>query len=93
MKLSSYSYPFIYFQNQRDSLIESNKELEQKLKLKDLQLQEKEEELFQKIEKVFRLEEDCEKVSSSFVYVNRFFQRVVVAEKILFILETGSKVV
>ncbi|KAK7601057.1 hypothetical protein V9T40_008498 [Parthenolecanium corni] len=48
--------------NQRDSLIESNKELEQKLKLKDLQLQEKEEELFQQIEKVFRLEEDCEKL-------------------------------
>lgn len=51
------------FQNQRDSLIESNKELEKKLEQKDIQLQEKEEELFQQIEKVFRLEEDCEKVS------------------------------
>lgn len=43
-------------------MIESNKELEKKLERKDLRLQEKEEELFQLIEKVFRLEEDCEKV-------------------------------
>ncbi|KAF0764888.1 Uncharacterized protein FWK35_00015178 [Aphis craccivora] len=47
---------------ERDSLIDTHHELEKQLVTRDLELHEKEEELFLQLEKVIRLEEDCEKV-------------------------------
>ncbi|KAK6629426.1 hypothetical protein RUM43_003243 [Polyplax serrata] len=48
-------------QAERDGLAEARKELERKLETRELELHEKEEELFLQLEKVVRLEEDCEK--------------------------------
>ncbi|XP_015369667.1 PREDICTED: uncharacterized protein LOC107165788 [Diuraphis noxia] len=47
---------------ERDSLIDTHHELEKQLVTRDLELHEKEEELFLQLEKVIRLEEDCEKL-------------------------------
>jgi len=49
-------------QAERDSLIDTHHELEKQLVTRDLELHEKEEELFLQLEKVIRLEEDCEKL-------------------------------
>lgn len=57
-------------QAERDGLSRARQELERKLETKDLELHEKEEELFLQLEKVVRLEEDFEKVSTGFsVYI------------------------
>lgn len=53
---------FFVFQAERDGLAEARRELERKLESKQLELHEKEEELFLQLERVVRLEEDCEKV-------------------------------
>lgn len=58
---------FFSFQAERDSLAEARRELERKLETKELELHEKEEELFLQLEKVVRLEEDCEKVGFDFL--------------------------
>lgn len=50
-------------QAERDGLTRARQELERKLETKELELHEKEEELFLQLEKVVRLEEDFEKVS------------------------------
>ncbi|XP_050433210.1 uncharacterized protein LOC126841039 [Adelges cooleyi] len=47
---------------ERDSSIDTHHELEKQLVTRDLELHEKEEELFLQLEKVIRLEEDCEKL-------------------------------
>nr|CAD7573075.1 unnamed protein product [Timema californicum] len=47
---------------ERDGLSAARHELERKLEFRDLELHEKEEELFLQLEKVVRLEEDCEKL-------------------------------
>nr|CAD7455436.1 unnamed protein product [Timema tahoe] len=47
---------------ERDGLSAARHELERKLVFRDLELHEKEEELFLQLEKVVRLEEDCEKL-------------------------------
>lgn len=52
----------IVLQAERDSLIDTHHELEKQLVTRDLELHEKEEELFLQLEKVIRLEEDCEKL-------------------------------
>jgi hypothetical protein len=53
-------------QAERDGLTLARQELERKLETKELELHEKEEELFLQLEKVVRLEEDFEKVSVDF---------------------------
>jgi hypothetical protein len=53
-------------QAERDGLSRARQELERKLETKELELHEKEEELFLQLEKVVRLEEDFEKVSTGF---------------------------
>jgi hypothetical protein len=53
-------------QAERDGLTRARQELERKLETKELELHEKEEELFLQLEKVVRLEEDFEKVSVGF---------------------------
>jgi hypothetical protein len=55
-------YLIFNFQAERDSLIDTHHELEKQLVTRDLELHEKEEELFLQLEKVIRLEEDCEKL-------------------------------
>jgi hypothetical protein len=51
-------------QAERDGLTLARQELERKLETKELELHEKEEELFLQLEKVVRLEEDFEKAST-----------------------------
>jgi predicted nucleic acid-binding Zn-ribbon protein len=60
-------------QAERDGLSRARQELERKLETKDLELHEKEEELFLQLEKVVRLEEDVEKVSTGLFSSNTFF--------------------
>lgn len=55
-------FSILCFQAERDCLIENHHELEKQLVTRDLELHEKEEELFLQLEKVIRLEEDCEKL-------------------------------
>lgn len=64
---------FLIFQAERDGLAEARRELERKLESKQLELHEKEEELFLQLERVVRLEEDCEKVG---LILCRSFARV-----------------
>lgn len=49
-------------QAERDRLARTHQELERRLETRDVDLHEKEEELFLQLEKAIRLEEDCEKV-------------------------------
>lgn len=56
----------VLLQAERDGLTRARQELERKLETKELEMHEKEEELFLQLERVVRLEEDFEKVSLGF---------------------------
>jgi predicted nucleic acid-binding Zn-ribbon protein len=56
----------VLLQAERDGLTRARQELERKLETKDLELHEKEDELFLQLERVVRLEEDFEKASLGF---------------------------
>jgi hypothetical protein len=56
----------VLLQAERDGLTLTRLELERKLETKELDLHEKEEELFLQLERVVRLEEDFEKASLGF---------------------------
>lgn len=59
-----YSITVLCSQAERDKLAKSHHDLERKLESRDVELHDKEEELFLQLEKAIRLEEDCEKVSA-----------------------------
>jgi len=56
----------VLLQAERDGLTRARQELERKLETKELEMHEKEEELFLQLERVVRLEEDFEKVRLGF---------------------------
>jgi len=56
----------VLLQAERDGLTRARQELERKLETKELEMHEKEEELFLQLERVVRLEEDFEKASLGF---------------------------
>lgn len=57
-------YNFVCFclQGERDELTKAREELERRMEERDAQLLDKDEELFLQLEKVVRLEEECDKV-------------------------------
>jgi hypothetical protein len=60
-------------QAERDGLTQARQELERKLETRELELHEKEEELFLQLEKVVRIEADFEKASTGSAPPPRFF--------------------
>jgi hypothetical protein len=52
----------ILLQGERDELTKAREELERRMEERDAQLLDKDEELFLQLEKVVRLEEECDKV-------------------------------
>lgn len=54
-----------WLQAERDRLTKRQHEMQRRMENRDMELHEKEEELFLQLEKAIRLEEDCEKVTSS----------------------------
>ena len=80
-------------QAERDGLAAARLELEKRLEGRDLELHDKEEELFLQLERVVRLEEDCEKVRYGIWYAwTHLFARTAVCEVATFTVSVVGNV-